>query len=99
MIQILVSSLLWTLLIVADMAISIRLGVLYRRDSDKRKLMFIFGLLLCSFTYLVAIFGIDSFPLSRSIFEWCPLPIEFAFVFSLLNDRFKDNLASFSTVF
>ena len=95
MIPALVSSILWTMLIATDIAIAIRLGRLYRQDSDKRKLMFICGLLLCSFAYFAAILGIDSFPLSRTIFEWCPLPIEFAFILSILNDRFKNNVGKF----
>ena len=99
MIDSFVSSIFWTTLVVLDAVISIRLALMYRRDYDTRKLMFIIGLIITSQTYIVTMYGITSSPIARRIFEWCPLPILFAFIFSILNDRFSINLTKYYRLF
>lgn len=94
-----ISSILWLTLVAVDVIISIRLALMYRKDYDKRKLMFIIGLSLTSFTYIVAIYGINSSALARRVFEWCPTPIMFAFIFSIFNDRFNFSLTKYYKVF
>ena len=89
----------WVSLVVMNCAISVRLALMYRKDYDKRKLMFIIGLVLTSHTFIVTLQGINSSPLLRRVFEWCPLPIVFAFLFSVLNDRFDLNLSKCYKVF
>ena len=93
------SSIFWATLFVVDVFISARLALMYRQDFDIRKLMFIIGLILTSLTYVVAIQGIGSSPLSRRVLEWCPLPIMFAFIFSIFNDRFNPNLIKYYKIF
>jgi PAS domain S-box-containing protein len=85
-------SILWAGLITLDLLIATRLFSLYQNDHDVRKLMFTIGLLMCTPIYVLAIVGIDSSPLARSIFDWSPLPVLLAFLFTLLNDRFKLDL-------
>jgi len=84
-------SIFWVTLVALNGAISLKLALMYRKDYDKRKLMFIIGLLLTSQTYIVVMQGINSTPLMRRVFEWCPLPLVFAFLFSIFSDRFNLN--------
>ena len=92
MIDYLYSSILWVILIGLDFLVARRLFFMYRKDRDLRKLMFAIGLATCTPVYFLAFAGIDSFPFSRSIFDWSPLPILLAFVFTLLNERLNLSL-------
>ncbi len=92
-------SIFWMSLVALNGVISVKLALMYRKDYDKRKLMFIIGLILTSQTYIVVMQGLNSSPLMRRVFEWCPLPLVFAFLFSVLNDRFDVNLSKCYRVF
>ena len=87
MISYTISSMLWIALIGLDLAISIILSRMYRRDSDIRKIMFIIGLLFCTNVYAVAIIGIESFPQARKILNWSSLPLLLAFILTSLHER------------
>ena len=92
MIPYLFSSALWATLIALDFFLAKKLYVLYKKDCDVRKLMFTIGLLMCTPIYASAIIGTDFSPLVGNIFEWSAFPILFAFLFTLLNDRFNFDL-------
>ena len=70
-------------LVVLNGIISVRLALMYRKDYDKRKLMFIIGLLLTSHAFLASIQGTNNSSLLRQVFEWCPLPMVFGFLFKM----------------
>jgi len=89
MISISFTLILWATLMGLDLAISILLARMYRRDSDVRKLMFIIGLLFCLNIYAIAIVGVNSFPQANNILEWSPLPLLLAFMFTSLHERFN----------
>ena len=57
MIPYLFSSALWATLIALDLFLAKKLYVLYKKDSDLRKLMFTIGLLMCTPIYASAIIG------------------------------------------
>ncbi|MDG6223818.1 MAG: PAS domain S-box protein [Candidatus Bathyarchaeota archaeon] len=92
-------SILWISLVGLNGLISVRLALMYRKDYDKRKLMFIIGLILTSHAYLASLQGINSSPLMRRVFEWCSLPLVFAFLFSVFNDRFNLDLSKCYKIF
>ena len=89
MINPLISTVLWVCLIGLDVSAASRLVTLYRRDLDKRKLIFAVGLLLYVGIYVTAIIGINVSPFAQRVFEWSSLPILSAFIFNLVNERFK----------
>jgi PAS domain S-box-containing protein len=95
----LVSSILWSALCVLNIFIATRMALMYKKDHDLRKLMFVIGLLIISNIYIMAIIGIDGFTFSRRIFDWCTLPLLSAFIFSLLHDRFSTGLNKTFKVF
>lgn len=82
-----ISTPLWSILIAFDFLISIKLFLMYKKDSDIRKIMFITGLLACVPIYLVAIIGTNSSQLAENILNWSPLPILLAFILALLCNR------------
>jgi PAS domain S-box-containing protein len=92
-------SVFWTSLIALNGVISLKLALMYRKDYDKRKLMFIIGLVLTSQTYIVVMQGPHNSDLLRRVFEWCPLPLVFAFLFSVFGDRFKLDLSKCYKIF
>lgn len=94
-----VSSIFWAMLAALDIFISVRLALMYRQDFDRIKLMFVIGLLFSSHTYIAGILGISSSPVMRRTFEWCPVPILFAFIFSIFSDRFNIDLAKYYKIF
>lgn len=89
MIDYLFASILWALLIGIDLIISTRLALMYRKDHDLQKLMFGIGLLFVMQTYIMVICGLETSFFSRKVFEWCSLPILFAFILSTVNTKFK----------
>ncbi len=92
-------SIFWASLVALNGVISVKLALMYRKDYDKRKLMFIIGLILTSQTYIVVMQGPSNSDLLRRVFEWCPMPLVFAFLFSVLNDRFDFNLSKYYKIF
>ena len=99
MIPYLFSSILWIGLIALDLLLARKLCSMYHKDGDLRKFMFAIGLLMCTPVYALAIVGIDSFPFSRNIFDWSPLPVLMAFGYTLLCDRFKIDLQKCYKIF
>jgi PAS domain S-box-containing protein len=87
-----ISTIFWAALIGIDIIISYRLGSLYRKDKDKRKIMFLVGLLLCSLTYIAAILGIYSSTIATSVYGWSSLPILCAYIFVLSSDIWGKSL-------
>jgi signal transduction histidine kinase len=93
MIDYIIASILWIILVAIDLIVSIRLALMYKQDHDPRKLMFGIGLLFVMHTYVFPVYGLDSFTFSRRIFEWCSLPILFAFILSAANAQFKMSMS------
>src|SRR4030067_3220478 len=83
------SSIFWGVLIALDLLIARRLVLMYQKDRDVQKLMFIIGLLMCTPVYAFAATGIDRLPIARSVFDWSPLPVLLAFLVTLLSDKFS----------
>ncbi len=92
-------SIFWVSLLGINGVISLKLALMYRKDYDKRKLMFIIGLIFISQTYVVVMQGPSNSDLLRRVFEWCPLPLVFAFLFSVFGDRFNLNLSKCYKIF
>jgi PAS domain S-box-containing protein len=78
---------LWFALVLVDVMISVRLALMFRKDHDERKLMFIIGLLMISHIYSLVATGLNWTPLAIRVFEWCPVPLMAAFIFNLLLER------------
>jgi len=75
------------------------MALMYKKDHDLRKLMFVIALLIISNIYIMAIIGLDRFTFSRRIFDWCIIPLLSAFILSLLHDRFSTELNKTFKVF
>ncbi|MCW4034210.1 MAG: PAS domain S-box protein, partial [Candidatus Bathyarchaeota archaeon] len=94
-----VSSSLWIALVLVDITITARLALMYRKDHDERKLMFIIGLLILSQSYVIIVAGVNISPIATRVFDWCPVPLLFAFIFNLFSDRFKYGVRAYYKMF
>ena len=99
MIDYLLSSILWIALIILDLFLVARFALMHRKDYDKLKLMVAIGLLITTLIYVMAIIGINTYPLTKRVYDWSSLPILFTFIFILLHDRFKWSINSAYKIF
>jgi signal transduction histidine kinase len=96
----LISTLLWALLTFLAMFLTVGFGYLYRKDGDKRKLVFMLSFAFASFSFLPKIqVEWETIQIMEKLYSWSSLPLLSAVLIAVLSSllRLKDFDKSFKT--